>query len=175
MITTDPQDEVFPLVDERDVVIGSVTRKEANSNPRIIHRAIEVLIYNTLGELLIQKRSSTKDVMPNTWTLSVGGHVNYGDSYDSSAIREIEEEIGVIVEKSRLKLLGKILVRLPWENEYLQVYEYRMLEDTELHINIEEISEVKFVSIQTLYAMLEDATIEWSIFARETLKQFPLR
>ncbi len=175
MITTDPQDEMFTLVDENDIVLGKISRNEANSNPHVIHRAINVFIYNRNQELLIQKRSPTKDVDPEAWSISVGGHVDYGETYEETAIRETFEELGIVLDPHGLKELGKVLMKMPNECEYVQVYEYRMIEDVELNVNTEEIAEVKFVSTPTLYAMLEDASVKWSTFARETLKQFPMK
>ena len=46
-------------------------------------------------EVLFQKRSATIDRYPGKWDCSVGGHVNYGETFAEAGIRELEEEIGV--------------------------------------------------------------------------------
>jgi len=55
--TTDNQDEVFDVVNEADEVIGQTHRGEAHRDPRLIHRSVQILIFNHAGELLLQRRS----------------------------------------------------------------------------------------------------------------------
>ncbi|CAN5195393.1 hypothetical protein BH09PAT2_BH09PAT2_10330 [soil metagenome] len=172
MMTTDPQDEIFPHVNEKDEVIGQVLRKEANHNPAIIHRAIGILVYNQKKELLIQKRSATKDTYPNAWTISVTGHVDYGVSYDDTVVREMSEEVGVESTVEDFTCLGKILVRASYETEFWQVYEYHLNNNITLKRNEEEIAEIQFVSLSVLKQMLTDSTIEWTIGARDVFKGF---
>lgn len=71
--TTDPLYEIFPIVNEKDLVVGKISRKEAHNDPNIIHRAAGVFVFNSKGKLLIQKRSETKDTFPGCWDISVGG------------------------------------------------------------------------------------------------------
>lgn len=154
MKTTDPQDELFPIVDEQDKVIGKITRNKAHKSPNIIHRASHVLIIDSQGRLLIQKRSLTKDTAPGYWMDSVGGHVGYGEEYLNVAVKEIQEELGIKILPVNLKLLGKILIEAPWEKEMTQVYEYVIKDNLSFNPNREEISEIKFVDKKTLEKIL---------------------
>ena len=45
--------------------------------------------------MLVHRRADTKDVWPGYWDLAVGGVVEAGESYDTAAHRELDEEIGV--------------------------------------------------------------------------------
>jgi isopentenyl-diphosphate delta-isomerase type 1 len=173
-ITTDPLNEIFPVVDTDDIVIGQTTRQNANSNPSIIHRSINILIYNLQGELLIQQRSPTKDTYPNTWAVGVGGHVEFGDDYISTAIREISEELGLSITSSELRPLGKTLIQMPSENEYSQIYEYHATTELVINPSPSEISKTKFVSISEMKSMLADPSINWNPFSLAVLKAFPL-
>ena len=92
--TTDDQGELFDIVDKQDRVIGQATRQHAHHDPSFIHRAVGVLIFNTKKQLLMQKRSKTKDTFPGYWVFSVGGHVHSGDTYDNTVKREMAEELG---------------------------------------------------------------------------------
>lgn len=94
MITTDPQDEIFDIVNEQDEIIGSATRAECHEQ-NLLHREIYIVVFNAKRELLLQKRSLTKDNNPGLWTLSATGHVDQGESTDTAAIRELKEEIGI--------------------------------------------------------------------------------
>ena len=86
-----PQDELFDLVDGNDVVIGTVKRKDAHSNPALIHRAVGILVFNQKGQLFLQKRSQTKDTYPGYWTISASGHLKPGETYRQAALRELNE------------------------------------------------------------------------------------
>lgn len=107
--TTDNQNELFILVDKSDNIISYKTRKECHQNKNLIHRAIHILITNDKSEILMQKRSATKDLQPGYYTLSVGGHVTKGETYESTAERELEEELGISIPfKKVLKYLAEV-------------------------------------------------------------------
>ena len=61
----------------------------------LIHRASHILVFNEKRELFIQKRSLTKDIYPGFWDVAAGGVVLSGETYLESALREMEEELGV--------------------------------------------------------------------------------
>lgn len=115
----DNQAELFYLVDEHDQVIGSVPRHVAHSDPSQIHRAVTILLLNSQDEVLLQQRSLTKDTCPGFWDISTSGHVTYGQTYDQAATKELEEEVGI---QANLQTVGKVLVRVPTESEYVMLY-----------------------------------------------------
>src|SRR4051812_18180622 len=87
-------EEIFDVVDEDDRVIGQAPRSEVHARG-LLHRAASVFVFNRDGQLLLQKRSATKDEFPGCWTSSASGHLSAGESYDESAPREMREEIGI--------------------------------------------------------------------------------
>src|SRR3954451_3578842 len=86
-------EEVFDVVNERDEVIGQERRSEVH-RLGLRHRAVHVLVFNSKGELFLQKRSMTKDTFPGAWDSSASGHVDTGETYDTCAVRELREELG---------------------------------------------------------------------------------
>jgi isopentenyldiphosphate isomerase len=86
--------EWFDVVDGKDVVASRATRQEVHARG-LRHRAVHVLVFNRAGELFLQKRSARKDTAPGAWDSSVSGHVDAGEDYDASAVRELSEEIGL--------------------------------------------------------------------------------
>jgi isopentenyl-diphosphate delta-isomerase type 1 len=88
------QDEIFDVVNDRDEVIGQLPRKQVHRQG-LKHRAVHVLIFNSKGEIFLQKRSMKKDNFPGTWDSSAAGHLDAGEDYDPCAIRETREELGV--------------------------------------------------------------------------------
>lgn len=93
-MTTDPGAELVDIVDENDHVVRVVTRQEMRAQ-RLRHRAVYIAVQGTDGRLLVHQRSLHKDVRPGAWDIAVGGVVGSGESYDSAAVRELAEEIGL--------------------------------------------------------------------------------
>lgn len=86
-------EEIFDVVDDRDVVIGR-ERRSVVHRTRLKHRAVHVLMFNSKGEMFLQKRSMLKDMHPGTWDSSASGHLDSGEEYDACAVREVREELG---------------------------------------------------------------------------------
>src|SRR5258706_15211525 len=87
-------EEIFDVVDEHDRVVGRETRGEVHRRG-LMHRAIHVLVFNSRGEIFLQKRSQKKDRQPGLWDSSASGHVDSGETYDACAVRELQEELGL--------------------------------------------------------------------------------
>ena len=87
-------DEVFDVVDEQDQVLRQETRDVVHKE-NLIHRAVHMLVFNKRKELFLQKRSRLKDTHPGGWDSSAAGHLNAGENYESTAIRELDEELGI--------------------------------------------------------------------------------
>ncbi len=97
-------DEMFPVVDEEDRLIGSARRAEVHGN-NLRHRAVHILLFNREGEVYLQKRSRWKDRHPLVWDSSAAGHVDAGEDYDAAAARELREELGLSTPLARLSRL----------------------------------------------------------------------
>ena len=87
-------DELFDVVDGQDRVTGQASRREVHAR-ELWHRAVHVFVLNGKGEVFLHQRSLTKDSFPGLWTSSCAGHVAAGDEYDETALREMEEELGL--------------------------------------------------------------------------------
>ena len=96
--------ERFPVVDEHDRLLGDAPRAEVHGN-NLRHRAVHILTFNSLGELFLQKRSRWKDRHPLLWDSSAAGHVEAGEEYDATALRELKEELGITAAPTRISKL----------------------------------------------------------------------
>jgi len=86
-------EDIFDIVNESDVVVGRALRSEVHARG-LLHRAVHVLVFNARGELFLQKRSKLKDREPERWGASASGHVDSGEDYDATVVRELGEELG---------------------------------------------------------------------------------
>jgi isopentenyldiphosphate isomerase len=96
-------EEIFDVVNENDEVIGQQPRKEVHRRG-LRHRAVHVLVFNQRGEIFLQKRSLKKDMAPGKWDSSSSGHLDTGEDYDTCALRELREEIGLRLTQPPEKL-----------------------------------------------------------------------
>lgn len=139
-------DEYLEIINEKGDIIGLALRSEVHGNPLLMHRVVHVLVFNEKGEILLQKRSNNKDVAPGKWDTSVGGHVNPGEDLISSAIREMNEELGIL--KDDLKYLYSYVHTNLYETEYVTTF--GVVHDGSVTFNREEIEEVRFWSIEEI-------------------------
>jgi isopentenyldiphosphate isomerase len=95
--------EIFDVVNERDEVIGQNTRREVH-RLGLKHRAVHVLVFNSRREVFLQKRSMRKDIAAGLWDSSTSGHLDSGEDYDSCAMRELREEIGLALAQTPERL-----------------------------------------------------------------------
>lgn len=86
--------EMLEVVDDEDRVLRLETRRNIHLGG-LMHRAVHVILCDTRGHIVLQRRAFSKDHYGGWWDISVGGHVGPGESYRSAAIREIAEEMGI--------------------------------------------------------------------------------
>jgi len=128
-------EEIFDVVNERDEVIGRKTRSQVH-RLGLQHRAVHVLVFNSRGQVFLQKRSMKKDRQPGLWDSSASGHVDSGEDYDVCALRELGEEIGL-----HLRGVPPRLFKLPAspETDQEHVWVYRCQAEGPFDLNPEEI------------------------------------
>jgi mevalonate kinase len=148
METTDNQDELFIVVDKDDKILGYKTRFECHHDPSLIHRTVGVLIFNDKGQLLLQKRSETKDMDAGLWAISTTGHVIKGQSYEDAAHRELQEELGV---DATLTPVAKFLSETKNETEMAMLY--KAVSEGPFIFDKDETSEIKFFDISAIRLM----------------------
>ena len=160
------KEELYDLVDDDDRIIGQALRRDCHGNPQLIHRAVHVLVFNNRQQLLLQKRSSSKDIQPGKWDTSVGGHLDLGENYRTAALREMSEELGVAGVPLTELYRSKIRNQLESENikTYLTIY------SGPIRFSEEEIDEVRFWSHAEIEAALGSGCFtpnfeqEWQMF-----------
>lgn len=89
--------EMLDLVNEHDEVIGQISRDEPWET-RVLIRVVNVFVKNSQGQLFIPRRSSSKKMFPNCLDMSVGGHVQAGETYLVALKRETLEELNLDID-----------------------------------------------------------------------------
>lgn len=125
----DNNQELFPVVDLSGRVIGSATRGECHGGSMLLHPVVHLHLFNSRGELYLQKRPLWKDIQPGHWDTAVGGHVDYGESVEEALRREVREEIGI--ETFSPERIAVYPFRS--DREYELVYVHRAVYDGEVH------------------------------------------
>jgi 8-oxo-dGTP pyrophosphatase MutT (NUDIX family) len=98
----DASHEPVEWVDEHDRVIAVVSRSRMRTE-NLRHRSVAVIVTTNDGRLVVQRRAGTKDLFPGWWDIGAGGVVTAGEARNTSARRELHEELGV---EADLRFIG---------------------------------------------------------------------
>ncbi|CAM3483821.1 NUDIX hydrolase [Zobellia roscoffensis] len=99
-------DELIDILDSDGNYTNKTAMKSEAHRKGWFHPTVHVWFYTMDGRVLIQQRSKTKDVFPLLWDVSVAGHIGAGEDIEISAVREIEEEIGLTITPEALEKIG---------------------------------------------------------------------
>ena len=91
----DNNEEMFPIVDEDGNIVSAATRGECHSGSKLLHPVVHLHVFNTKGDLYLQRRPEWKDIQPGKWDTAVGGHVDLGECVEDALRREVMEELGI--------------------------------------------------------------------------------
>ncbi|HMK42855.1 MAG TPA: NUDIX domain-containing protein [Dissulfurispiraceae bacterium] len=149
-------EELIEVVAPDGRVLDTVSRSAVHGNPDLLHKVVHILVFNTAGALLLQRRSMKKDVAPGRWDTSVGGHVSPGEDNMTAALREMEEELG-IAAGGDLAFLYSYIHSNPYESEL--VHTYCTIHDGPFSFNAEEIDEVRFWLLSDLAELGDSALL----------------
>ncbi|HET7528864.1 MAG TPA: NUDIX domain-containing protein [Candidatus Saccharimonadales bacterium] len=146
------EDELLDLVNDKDEVIGTIVRSQIGQKDGYV-RAAEMLIQNDKGELWIPRRTMQKRIAPGGLDFSGAGHVSSGEDYKTSLYREIEEELNLKIDESKLKLLKKFAPRPDLPPYFRAVYMY--YDNAAPNYNPDDFSEYLWIKPQDLLKKLK--------------------
>lgn len=147
--------EVWDIYDENRVNTGrTITRdKQKDIKEGEYGLVVHVAIFNTEGEMLIQKRQTTKKKFPNCWDISAGGHSITGENSKEAITRELHEELGIEHDFSKDRPFFTINYIDGFGDIYIISNFDVNLED--LKLQEEEVQEVKWASKEKIEKLLE--------------------
>lgn len=167
--------EYLEVVDEENNLTGKIEERDVIHEKGLWHREVSIWIMNQNEEVLLQKRSPNKKQGANKWSVCAG-HVDIGEEPIATAVREINEELGIVVEKSELKemFVEKIVNKLP--NSYNNVFSYKYFLKTNVSIedykiDKNEVSEIKYISLEELEQLMKDKPVDYPFVAKSDMIQ----
>ena len=156
-------------VDILDEVSGEVTgekisKKEAHRTGRW-HGSIHIwIISEDKKRILLQRRCADKDLFPNMWDISVGGHISAGEDALVSAKRELREELGLDDTKYDFQYVDRIKEEFEYKeilsNEFVTIY--KIVSDIDLDsitLQEEEVREARWFTKDELNNLINKREI----------------
>jgi len=149
------KEELLQIVDSNGEPVGTAKRCECHRNPSLIHPVVHIHIFDNKGRLFLQQRAKTKDLFPEYWDTSVGGHISAGETVIHAMIREGEEELGIDTGRAvfRFNYLWKN------ENETEYVHSFSLRYDGKMKLNYKEINKGQFFKIKEIKKMFKTESI----------------
>ena len=158
----DPQDELFDLCDRLGRPLGTSRPRALVHRDGDWHRSFHCWVVSTgsdgIPHLILQRRAPHKQTWPNLWDVSVGGHYTSGEDVEGG-LREIHEELGVVVTRDELVQLGRRREEVVYENglidrEVQDVYLlWRAIALSDLRPDPDEVAAVALVPARDLMAL----------------------
>jgi isopentenyl-diphosphate delta-isomerase len=108
--------EEVVLVNEDDIELGTMEKLEAHEKGAL-HRAFSVILVNSKGELLLQKRAAKKYHSASLWTNACCSHPRPGESVETAAERRLKEELGIYAKP---KLAYSFVYKVALENNLIE-------------------------------------------------------
>lgn len=139
------------LVDERDNVVGTMEKLEAHRKG-VLHRAFSILIFNSKGELLLQKRSKEKYHSGGLWTNACCSHPTLQESIRDTARKRLLHEMGIDLQPEFAykfiyeTKLDKNLIEHELDHVFTGIF------DGDPSINKQEVEDWRFMSIESIKA-----------------------
>ncbi|MBW2973733.1 NUDIX domain-containing protein [Candidatus Woesearchaeota archaeon] len=151
--------ETLDVVDEKDEVIATASRKECHEK-KLRHRGVQVFIMNEEGDFFIQKRSDKKDIFPGLYEGGITGHVQTRETYKEAAVRELKEELGIEVHENDLREMFRF--KMLFENEHELITSYLLEYDGPIKIDNNEVVSGEFRSIDELKQKIKNDEKEFT-------------
>lgn len=148
-----------------------IKERDLVHNENLWHREVAVFIINEKNEFLIQKRAATKKQKPNMYGICAG-HIDPNEEVINAAVREVHEELGVKLDKKDLEFLGIYVNDEEGNKHFKYMYITKITTKIEdMVIQEEELSEVKYITIQELEDVIKTQDENYTFSKKEYIKE----
>ncbi|WP_103072609.1 NUDIX hydrolase [Aquimarina sediminis] len=155
-------DELIDILSTSGNLTGEIKLKSEAHRLGLYHASVHIWFFTKQGKVLVQKRADNKDTYPSLWDVSVAGHIGSGETPENSAIREINEEIGISISREELHFIGIHLAeKTPkpgiYDNEFHHIYISLLnFPISALTLQKEEVADTALIPIDKLANILMD-------------------
>lgn len=157
-------DEYIDRVTETGAPTGQVVLKSEAHKNGWFHNTIHLWLFTAKGDILLQQRSHKKAIYPLLWDVSAAGHIDAGESFETAAIRETHEELGLLLKPTDLIKIGVNKHKTAYANDTILDNEFHhvfiaelKVPITELTVQEEEVEAIKLVTLQDFTVLLENS------------------
>ncbi len=147
--------ELWDIYNDEGCKTGAVMERGGIIQEGNYHLAAEVWIINSNSQILIQKRSKNRKILPGIWGMTTGCMVTGEDSLNG-CIREAKEEIGIVLLKDNMKLIRRIFRKDTIWDVYAIKQDYDL---SKAALQKEEVSDIKWITIQEMKDMLSSGEL----------------
>ena len=137
------------LVDQEDNPIGTMEKMEAHLKGAL-HRAFSILVFNSRGEMLIQKRAKKKYHSGGLWTNTCCSHPLPHENIEATVRRRLHHEMGVDLVP---EFLYKFIYQTKLDHQLIEHevdHVFTAIFNGTPQINLDEVEDWKFVSMEEL-------------------------
>lgn len=171
--------EFLDVVDMNGVPTGEVAERGEVHLKGLRHRTSHVWVVRMRNgglEVLLQKRSPMKESHPGVYDISSAGHIPAGCGYEESAIRELQEELGLVMSESDLHYVGTIkkhneavFFGKPYIDEQVSNVYWVVCDkpEEEFTIQEEELESVMWIRLDECIERVEAGTIKHCLYMDE--------
>ncbi|MGK7890087.1 MAG: NUDIX domain-containing protein [Leptolyngbyaceae cyanobacterium] len=146
-------DEILDIVDQHDQVIGQKSRHEIYQEKLSCFRVVNAFLINSVGQLWIPRRTAHKRIFPLCLDVSMGGHVQSGESYEMALARELSEELNISCQEHDLIEIGYLTPHADRVSAFMKVFEIKT--DQTPHYNPDDFCEYYWVTPQEVQFMIK--------------------
>jgi len=142
--------ELLILVDDEDRELGYRSKAGCHDGAGLLHRAFSLFVFNSSGDVLLQRRAPEKRLWPLYWSNSCCSHPRQGEDMSDATQRRLFQELRI---RSELNFLYKFQYSAPFgvagtERELCWVY--AGISDDRVRANRTEVSDWRFVHPEQL-------------------------
>ena len=155
--------EILDIVDQAGIPVGKTIERNEAHRIGAWHRCASVwIVKRTAGkwQVLLQKRTLTKDSYPGCYDTSSAGHIDAGDAPLDTIIRELGEELGIHAKPADFVFIGtfhncytKVFHGAVFKNNevsFVHVYQ-KPVNIQDLHLQKEEVSAVRWFDLDEVW------------------------
>lgn len=161
MMTSDNQEEIYDIFDEDGFMTGRTASRREVHEVGLWHRTVHVWIVDDDRNILLQRRSPSKESNPGLWDVSIAGHIDSGEGSYQAAVREAREEANLNVQIADLEYLftvRNVMIEDEYQDREIQdVYLVRVhdMHAEQIKFPEQEVMEFRFFSQEEFWTMVE--------------------